>query len=71
MPCYHGKVVIVRNEGTIIFGHIWENSPSSTSVTTTGPGESTVEEEALESAESSSVRRGRGFVRKARKRKRR
>ncbi|WP_214627880.1 hypothetical protein [Paenibacillus agaridevorans] len=59
MPCYHGKVVIVRNEGTIIFGHIWENSPSSTSVTTTGPGESTVEEEALESAESSSVRRRR------------
>jgi hypothetical protein len=65
MPCYYGKVVIVRNEGTIIFGHIWENAPSINSISNTGSGESTEQEDETETAESSSARNRR--LRKRRK----
>ncbi|MDF2834797.1 MAG: hypothetical protein K0Q63_437 [Paenibacillus sp.] len=70
MPCYYGKVVIVRNEGTIIFGHIWENSPTMNSVSNTGSGESTEQEEETETAESSSARGRRGRKRRKNKKRR-
>ncbi|MDQ6419703.1 hypothetical protein RB620_09700 [Paenibacillus sp. LHD-117] len=70
MPCYYGKVIIVKNNGTIIFGHIWENSPSVNQTSNTGSGESTEEEEETESAQSSSTRsKRRKKAGKCRKRK--
>lgn len=43
--CWIGKVVIVKNEGKIIFGNSKILRVNDTSTTTTGAGESTEEEE--------------------------
>jgi hypothetical protein len=38
MPCCLGRVQIIRNEGTIIFGNIKQYSPSMNETSTSGSG---------------------------------
>ncbi|WP_219638246.1 spore germination protein [Cohnella sp. CFH 77786] len=39
MSCYIGRIIIVRNEGTVIIGNVRNISPSETSRTTEGAGQ--------------------------------
>ncbi len=44
MSCHIGRVVIVKNEGTVIFGNVRNNSPSSASNDDGGSTESDTDE---------------------------
>jgi len=64
MSCYIGRILIVRNEGTVIIGNVGTVAPSDSSTTVEGAGEeNTVEltkdavQDAIRQAKTASTHR--------------
>ncbi|WP_027085207.1 hypothetical protein [Cohnella panacarvi] len=45
MPCHIGRIIIVKNEGTVIIGNVGSVAPADTSTTNEGSGEEMTGEE--------------------------